>query len=177
MNKQEPFINTGKKSLLNWIEHMDAAFIDAMVQQQEKGNRLHGNFTSQAYANMVEELNKKLNMNLTKSHLKNHLKTLKSGFSQWYDMFNEISLSEFGWNVDTQLIEAYEQVWDNLLKFSVHLRYYLVYFYIMLLIIILIYFGVFKQLKPEAVILKTKKVAHFEQMLVFYKRYSFRRKC
>nr|KAJ0216226.1 hypothetical protein LSAT_V11C300154490 [Lactuca sativa] len=106
MNKQEPFVNTGKKSLLNWIEHMDVAFVDAMVQQQEKGNRLHGNFTSQAYANMVEELNKKLNMNLTKSHLKNHLKTLKSGFSQWYDMFNGISLSRFSWNADTQLIEA-----------------------------------------------------------------------
>ncbi|XP_023749876.1 uncharacterized protein LOC111898184 [Lactuca sativa] len=90
---------------------------------------------------MVEELNKKLNMNLTKSHLKNHLKTLKSGFSQWYDMFNEISLSEFGWNVDTQLIEAYEQVWDNLIKFS-----------------------------PEAVILKTKKMAYFEQMLVLFAR-------
>nr|KAJ0227500.1 hypothetical protein LSAT_V11C100005000 [Lactuca sativa] len=103
MNKQEPFVNTGKKSLLNWTKHMDVAFVDAMVQQQEKGNRLHGNFTSQAYANMVEELNKKLNMNLTKSHLKNHLKTLKS-------------------------------------------------------------------VKPEAVILKTKKMAYFEQMLVLFAR-------
>nr|KAJ0217820.1 hypothetical protein LSAT_V11C300154420 [Lactuca sativa] len=117
MNKQEPFVNTGKKSVLNWTEHMDAAFVDAMVQQLEKGNSLHGNFTSQAYANMVEELNKKINMNLTKSHLKNRLKTLKSSFSQWYDMFNGISLTWFD-----------EQVWDNLIK-----------------------------LKPEAVILKTKK--------------------
>nr|KAJ0218850.1 hypothetical protein LSAT_V11C300154520 [Lactuca sativa] len=98
---------------------MDAAFIDAMVQQQEKGNRLHGNFTSQAYANMVEEINKKVNMNLTKSHLKNHLKILKSSFSQWYDMFNGISLSRFSWNADTQLIEADEQVWDKLIKVSV----------------------------------------------------------
>ena len=63
MNKQEPFVNTGKKSLLNWIEHMDVAFVDAMVQQQEKGNRPYGNFTSQAYANMVEEINTKLTMN------------------------------------------------------------------------------------------------------------------
>nr|KAJ0201302.1 hypothetical protein LSAT_V11C600341910 [Lactuca sativa] len=113
---------------------MDAAFVDAMVQQQEKGNRPYGKFTSQAYANMVEELNKKLTMNLTKSHLKNRLKTLKSTFSQWYDMFNGISLSGFGWNADTQLIEADEES------------------------------------KPDAVALKTKKVAHFEQMLVLFAR-------
>ncbi|CAI9295162.1 unnamed protein product [Lactuca saligna] len=141
MNKQEPTVNTGKKSLLNRTEHMDAAFVDAMVQQQKKGNRPYGNFTSQAYVNMVEELNKKLTMNLTKSHLKNRLKTLKSTFSQWYAMFNEIFLSGFGWNADTQLIEAYEEVWDNLIKS-----------------------------KPDAVALKTKKVAHFEQMLVLFAR-------
>ncbi|CAI9286232.1 unnamed protein product [Lactuca saligna] len=141
MNKQEPIVNTGKKSLLNWTEHMDAAFVDAMVQQQEKGNRPYGNFTSQAYANMVEEINTKLTMNLTKSHLKNRLKTLKSTFSQWYDMFNGISLSGFGWNADTQLIEADEEVWDILIKS-----------------------------KPDAVALKTKKVAHFEQMLVLFAR-------
>ncbi|CAI9260811.1 unnamed protein product [Lactuca saligna] len=141
MNKQEPIVNTGKKSLLNWTEHMDAAFVDAMVQQQEKGNRPYGNFTSQAYANMVEEINTKLTMNLTKSHLKNRLKTLKSTFSQWYDMFNGISLSGFGWNADTQLIEVDEEVWDNLIKS-----------------------------KPDAIALKTKKVAHFEQMLVLFAR-------
>ncbi|CAI9302075.1 unnamed protein product [Lactuca saligna] len=138
MNKQEPTVNTGKKSLLNWTEHMDAAFVDAMVQQQEKGNRPYKNFTSQAYTNMIEELNKKLTMNLTKSHLKNRLKTLKSTFSQRYDMFNRISLSGFGWIADTQLIEADEEVWDNLIK--------------------------------SKLALKTKKVAHFEQMLVLFAR-------
>ncbi|CAI9290286.1 unnamed protein product [Lactuca saligna] len=141
MNKQEPIVNTGKKSLLNWTEHMDVAFVYAMVQQQEKGNRPYGNFTSQAYANMVEEINTKFTMNLTKSHLKNRLNTLKSTFSQWYDMFNGISLSGFGWNADTQLNEADEEVWDNLIKS-----------------------------KSDAVALKTKKVAHFEQMLVLFAR-------
>nr|KAJ0193678.1 hypothetical protein LSAT_V11C800424200 [Lactuca sativa] len=83
------FVNPGKKSLVDWTEQMDVAFVDAIV---------HGNFTTQAYENMVEELNKKLNMNSTKSNLKNRLKILKSNFSQWYDMFNGISLSGFTWN-------------------------------------------------------------------------------
>nr|KAJ0220320.1 hypothetical protein LSAT_V11C200089370 [Lactuca sativa] len=106
-----------------------------------EGYRLHGNFTTQAYANMVEELNKKLNMNLTKSNLKNRLKSLKYGFSQWYDMFHKITLNGFGWNAKTRLIEADDQVWDHLIKS-----------------------------KPEAAILKTKKVANFEQMLVLFAR-------
>lgn len=59
MDKQEPFVTAGKKSLMNWIDKMDDAFIDTMRDQQEKGYRIHGNFTTQAYTNMVEELNKK----------------------------------------------------------------------------------------------------------------------
>ncbi|CAI9288135.1 unnamed protein product [Lactuca saligna] len=72
MNKQDPFVNVGRKSLVNWIEEMDVAFGDAM--------------------------------------------SLKSGFSQWYDMFHGISLNGFDWNAETQLIEADDQVWDHLIK-------------------------------------------------------------
>ncbi|KAI3702414.1 hypothetical protein L6452_28152 [Arctium lappa] len=35
---------------------MDVAFIQAMLKEQDKGNRVDGTFTSQAYADMVDEL-------------------------------------------------------------------------------------------------------------------------
>ena len=67
---------------------------------------------------------------------------MKSTFSQWYDMFNGISLSGFGWNAETQKIEENDQVWDHLIKnfnyviikVSVRLTLYFVLFYIMLLL-------------------------------------------
>ncbi|CAI9277491.1 unnamed protein product [Lactuca saligna] len=87
-----------------------------MMTQDEKGSRISGSFIPQAYNNMVEELNQKFGKSLTKNHLKNRLKTLKSSFSQWYDIFHETSLSGFGWNYETQLIEADEEVWANLIN-------------------------------------------------------------
>nr|KAJ0205401.1 hypothetical protein LSAT_V11C500278270 [Lactuca sativa] len=52
-----------------------------------------------------------------------------------------ISLSGFSWNSSTQLIEAEEEVWDNLIKS-----------------------------KPEAASLRTKKIAYFDEMLVLFAR-------
>ncbi|XP_052622291.1 uncharacterized protein At2g29880-like [Lactuca sativa] len=90
---------------------------------------------------MVEELNTKHQMDITKIHLKNRYKTLKKHFSQWYDLFRGISMSGFSWNSSTQLIEAEEEVWDNLIKS-----------------------------KPEAASLRTKKIAYFDEMLVLFAR-------
>ncbi|CAI9287174.1 unnamed protein product [Lactuca saligna] len=88
---------------------------------------------------MVEELNEKFGKSLTKSHLKNRLKTLKSGFSQWYDMFRGTSLSGFSWNSETQLIEADEEVWANLINS-----------------------------KPEAISLKSKKIPNYNEMIALF---------
>nr|KAJ0211521.1 hypothetical protein LSAT_V11C400162550 [Lactuca sativa] len=105
-----------KKEHIKWTDWMDSCFIQYMMTQDDKGLRISGSFIPQAYSNMVEELNQKFGKSLTKSHLKNRLKTLKSGFSQWFDMFRGTSLSGFGWNSETQLIEADEEVWANLIN-------------------------------------------------------------
>ncbi|KAI3820012.1 hypothetical protein L1987_13868 [Smallanthus sonchifolius] len=139
MSKYEAIGNTGKKEQLKWTEIMDNAFIQAMVTQQDKGNRINGTFTSQAYSNMIEELNTNLRMDFNKNHLKNRLKTLKERFSQWYDMFRGTSLSGFSWNSDTQLIEAEDEVWDKLIDS-----------------------------KPEAIMLKTRKVSNYNEMLELF---------
>nr|KAJ0226680.1 hypothetical protein LSAT_V11C100010150 [Lactuca sativa] len=137
MSKQEA--SGSKKEQVKWSDKIDYAYIQAMIKQQEIGNRVNGSFTPTAYAQMVEELNTKHQMDITKSHLKNRYKTLKTHFSQWYDLFRGISLGGFSWNQSTQLIEAEEEVWDNLI-----------------------------QSKLEAASLKTKKVANFDDMLVLF---------
>ncbi|KAI3733809.1 hypothetical protein L6452_13265 [Arctium lappa] len=45
--------NTGKREPFVWTPQMDDAFIQVMLKEQDKGNRVDGTFTSQAYANMV----------------------------------------------------------------------------------------------------------------------------
>ena len=45
-----------KRPQFNWSDEMEYAFIQAMITQQNKGNRPGGNFSSEAYTNMVNEL-------------------------------------------------------------------------------------------------------------------------
>lgn len=60
-------INEGdgvKREILTWTPQMDNAFIQSMLTQQYEGNRIDGTFTSTAYSNMVDELQKKLNIRI-----------------------------------------------------------------------------------------------------------------
>ncbi|XP_076933582.1 uncharacterized protein LOC143599540 [Bidens hawaiensis] len=141
MSKQEGIKNIGKKEHFKWTEMMDDAFVQAMITQKDKGNRINGTFTPQAYTSMIEELTTKLQIQFTKSHLMNRLKTLKGHFSQWYDMFQGTSLSGFSWNYETRLIEAEDEVWAKLIDS-----------------------------KPEAITLKTKKVSNYNEMLELFGR-------
>ncbi|CAI9283716.1 unnamed protein product [Lactuca saligna] len=134
MSQQEA--SGSQKEQVKWSVKLDYAYIKAMIKQQEICNRVNGSFTPTAYAQMVEELNTEHQMDITKSHLKNRYKTLKKHFSQWYDLFRGISLSEFSWNSATQLIEAEEES------------------------------------KLEAALLRTKKIANFDDMLVLFARDS-----
>lgn len=103
--------NTGKKETVVWTPQMDSAFIHAMVKQQDKGNRFDGTFTPQAYTNMVEELRRNLHKDINKGHLKNRLKTIKKHVAEYYVVLR----GGFSWNPMTKLLEAKEQVWEELI--------------------------------------------------------------
>ena len=114
--KREPKVKEPKvkKEQFGWTSDMDDAFIQAMLTQQDKGNRPKGTFSSLAYANMVDELRTKLKLDFTKARLKNRLKTLKENFAYCHDVIRGSKLSGFSWNSMTQLIEAEEEVWEKL---------------------------------------------------------------
>ncbi|PWA74773.1 myb/SANT-like domain-containing protein [Artemisia annua] len=95
---------------------MDVEFIRVMILEKDKGNRICGTFTSQAYANMVEELNRTLKLKLSRKHLQNRLGTIKEHFALCYDVFRGTTLSGFSWNPITELIEAEEEVWKALIE-------------------------------------------------------------
>ncbi|KAK1560334.1 hypothetical protein Q3G72_025424 [Acer saccharum] len=77
---------------------MDYHLIDALYTQHAQGNRVNGNFTSKAYENIVLELREKLGVDIYKDKVKNRMKSLKTNFSECYDLFNKGGLSGFAWN-------------------------------------------------------------------------------
>ncbi|XP_059658746.1 uncharacterized protein LOC132305079 [Cornus florida] len=103
-----------KKNALRWTEEMDEVLIDALLEQEENGNRVDGTFTSTAYSNVVKKCTEKIGYPFDKDHIKNWMKTLKLNFNAFYDLFK--NLSGFSWSPETKLFEAEPEVWKALIE-------------------------------------------------------------
>ncbi|KAL7609305.1 uncharacterized protein At2g29880 [Lactuca sativa] len=139
MNKRAADGSVVKKENLTWTDNMDNALVEALVKEDDIGNRVNGTFTSQAYANMIAGLSKEFNKSITKDQLKNIMKTLKGNFSKWFDMYRGTSLNGFSWNSQTKHIEAEDEVWEQLIKAN-----------------------------PEAAAFRTKKISNYNQLEMLF---------
>ncbi|KAL4328650.1 hypothetical protein AHAS_Ahas13G0221300 [Arachis hypogaea] len=102
------------RDTLRWTDEMDTTFIDALIEECRKENRVDGTFTTMAYDNILSLLRSIYGNHLRKENLKNRLKTLKDHFGVCYDHFH--GLSEFCWNLITKMFEAEAEVWKELIK-------------------------------------------------------------
>ena len=121
-----------KKENFIWTDRMDNVLIEALLHEDDIGNRVTGTFTSVAYANMVAVMSKEFNKCLNKDHLKNRMKTIKQKFAKWHDMFHGTTLSGFSWNSQTKYIEAEEEVWAQLISVRVGFTFDILSIYIYL---------------------------------------------
>ncbi|KAK3188985.1 hypothetical protein Dsin_028546 [Dipteronia sinensis] len=115
MGKKTDKNDTNKRDRFLWTPQMDDHLIDALYTQHAQGNRVGGNFTSKAYENIVLELREKLGVDINRDKVKNRMKSLKTNFSECYDLFNKGGLSGFAWNPETKIWSAEHEVWENLL--------------------------------------------------------------
>ncbi|QHN83866.1 L10-interacting MYB domain-containing protein [Arachis hypogaea] len=105
---------TTSRDTLRWTDEMDTTFIDALIEESRKGNRVDGTFTTMAYDNILSLLRSIYGNHIRKENLKNRLKTLKDHFGVCYDNFH--GLSGFSWNPITKMFEAEAEVWEELIK-------------------------------------------------------------
>ncbi|XP_057720378.1 uncharacterized protein LOC130934870 [Arachis stenosperma] len=102
------------RNTLRWTDEMDTTFIDALIEECHKGNRVDGTFTTMAYDNILSHLRSIYGNHIHKENLKNRLKTLNDHFGVCYDNFH--GLSGFSWNSITKMFEAEAEVWKELIK-------------------------------------------------------------
>ncbi|XP_038716833.1 uncharacterized protein At2g29880-like [Tripterygium wilfordii] len=100
----------------SWMDSIDDLLIDELLNQQQLGQRVDGNFTTNAYQKIVNVLNKNFPLvSMSKDKVKARMRTLKKKFSECYDIFKHGHLSGFAWNPETCKWSADEEVWARLI--------------------------------------------------------------
>ena len=103
---------------------MERYFIDLMLEQMHRGNRVGHTFTKQAWTDMLVLFSAKFGSPHDKDLLKNRYSTL---WKQYNDVKNLLEQSGFSWNDSQQEIVADDYVWDTYIKVQYHFFLVLIY--------------------------------------------------
>ncbi|XP_057447630.1 uncharacterized protein LOC130739377 [Lotus japonicus] len=129
---------TSSGNNMSWTRSMDDALVNAFMHEFTAGNKVNGQFTTQAHDRIASELSVLFAMKIDKSKIKNRWKTLKKKFSDVYDIFKN-GMSGFAWNPSTHLWDAEPEVWEALI-----------------------------QSKPKAANCRNTSLPHYEAMVTLY---------
>ena len=99
---------TGSREFIKWTEDMDEKLLNALIEEARLGNMVDGSWTTQAYNNIVTNLNQLGFASMTKNNVKNRQKVLKEKWREVHDLFS--SLSGFAWSSLSMRFEAEEEV-------------------------------------------------------------------
>lgn len=97
-----------------WTPEMDRYFIDLMLEQVRKGNRIDDHlFSKRAWKNMASLFNAKFRFQYEKDVLKNRHKTLRNLYKA---IKNLLEQKGFSWDETRQMVTADNKVWDDYIK-------------------------------------------------------------
>ena len=102
----------GKKNL-TWTDDMDDFLIDSLLDEMLQGQKIGGSFTKSALVSVAYLMREKFGLACHSDHIKNRMKTLKKNYSAAKEILNS---SGFGFNYETQRIEAVSGVWESYVK-------------------------------------------------------------
>ncbi|XP_023741627.1 L10-interacting MYB domain-containing protein [Lactuca sativa] len=97
-----------------WTPEMDRYFIELMLEEAGKGNRIDDHlFSKRAWNHMTLLFNTKFRFQYEKDVLKNRHKTLRNV----YKVINKLlALDGFSWDHTRQMVIAHNEVWDDYIK-------------------------------------------------------------
>ncbi|XP_058079288.1 uncharacterized protein At2g29880-like [Magnolia sinica] len=104
--------STSKTSRVQWTDKMDNSLVDALVEQVNMGLKSDIGFKPEAYKATIKAINDTCGILLENRHISNCLRTLKRLYWAIKDLLNA---SGFGWDHDTKMVVATDDVWDGYL--------------------------------------------------------------
>ncbi|KAL0323963.1 UNVERIFIED_CONTAM: hypothetical protein Scaly_2363400 [Sesamum calycinum] len=102
-----------KSSRTDWTPDMDQYFIELMLKQQERGNKLDSTFTKQAWTEMLALFNANFSSEYNKRVLRHRYKKLWKYYS---DLMTLVKQKGFVWDEKQEMVIAHNDVWDAYIK-------------------------------------------------------------
>lgn len=96
-----------------WTPTMEHYFIDLLLDQMHRGNRLGHTFNKQAWTDMLALFNANFGSQYDKDALKNRYTNL---WKQFNGVKNLLDQSGFYWDDTRKMVIADERVWDAYIK-------------------------------------------------------------
>ncbi|KAK7293115.1 hypothetical protein RJT34_15976 [Clitoria ternatea] len=100
-------------STIEWTESMEYCFVDLMIEQVNRGNRIGNLFNEDAWTHMIKAFSARLGLQCDKQFLVDQYFCLMKSHD---DISNILSHSEFSWDETIQMISAQSEVWDAYIK-------------------------------------------------------------
>jgi hypothetical protein len=92
---------------------MDQYFIDLMLEQLHRGNKIGHTYNEQAWTWMVALFNKKFGLLCDKDVLQDRYLSLMKVYTDVMDLLN---LNGFAWDESYQMVTADDEVWEAYIK-------------------------------------------------------------
>lgn len=96
-----------------WTEAMESYFIDLLLDQVHRGNRMGHTFNKQAWNEMLAMFNANFGYPYDINVLKSRYTSL---WTQFNDIKNLLDHNGFSWDETTQMVIASNHVWDAYVK-------------------------------------------------------------
>lgn len=114
--------NGGGRQRTDWTSEMDHYFIELMLDQVGRGNKLANTFNKQAWADMLALFNAKFGPHHGKRVLRHRHKKLSKYYS---DVTLLLKQQGFSWSETQRMVVADDQVWDSYTKVLTFFFYFL----------------------------------------------------
>ncbi|KAG4135636.1 hypothetical protein ERO13_D08G228200v2 [Gossypium hirsutum] len=105
--------SSSDRTRTNWTPTMERFFIDLMLDQMHRGNRLGHTFNKQAWTDMLSIFNAKFGCKYDRDTLKSHSTNL---WKQYNDVKNLLEQNGFSWDDTRKLVVAPPHVWNAYIK-------------------------------------------------------------
>ena len=99
-----------------WAPQLEKLFIDIMLEEINKGNMANRQFRSDTWKKMLATLNELGKRSFTMTQFKGKFNRMRLLHHEFSTLINQTG---FGWDVETNIVHALEESWQNYCRVNI----------------------------------------------------------